>query len=608
MTNLEFSTMLNAIAEVYKFKSKDNSVTVALMRAARTIMGHSEEIESVYLRGKLGELPGINETSYNLIKEYFESGKIKIYEEIKLEYCEELIKFVRISGLGSRKMFKIYDILAIRNLGDLESKLFDEGFTSGILRRDNIDKDIINEFCIKRLREALHYYKSIKGKLPRGYLENFMRGIKNELEKIKEIKEIKFVGSVRRKKSIVGDIDILVLPDFNIASYDLERSEKLIKKLWALHFVEKIVSRDIRAESISARFETTIGIDVEIIISSSKNWALDLLYTTGSKEHIKKLENTAIKKGYFKDGKIDIGSSYSTKNDLRKELKTGLEEDADTQEEEIYNTLGLQYIPPELREDLGEIELAEKFILPHLVETSDIKGDFHIHSDWSDGIIDISAMVKKAKEYKYDYMAISDHSQSNIYGNGLSEKRVLEKIRYINDLRSRVKEPYILMGAEVDIKGIGRLDYSNDILKKIDMVICAMHSSFPNNSIENTARAVSVLENKYIDILAHPTGVVFGSRAPYFIDMDKLMEAAAKNNKALEINSYFARLDLNEENARKAGKMGVKVAINTDSHRIEDMDMIKLGVDVARRAGLQKGDILNTMSLEEIKGWKKERL
>jgi DNA polymerase (family 10) len=217
-------------------------------------------------------------------------------------------------------------------------------------------------------------------------------------------------------------------------------------------------------------------------------------------------------------------------------------------------------------------------------------------------------MVKKAKEYKYDYMAISDHSQSNIYGNGLSEKRVLEKIRYINDLRSRVKEPYILMGAEVDIKGIGRLDYSNDILKKIDMVICAMHSSFPNNSIENTARAVSVLENKYIDILAHPTGVVFGSRAPYFIDMDKLMEAAAKNNKALEINSYFARLDLNEENARKAGKMGVKVAINTDSHRIEDMDMIKLGVDVARRAGLQKGDILNTMSLEEIKGWKKERL
>ncbi len=608
MSNLELSTMLNDIAEVYKFKSKDNSMTVALMNAARTIKGYPEEIESVYLRGKLGELPGINETSYNLIKEYFESWKIKIYEEIKSEYCEELIKFVRISGLGSKKMFKIYDVLAIRNLGDLESKLFDEDFASGILSRDNIDKDIINEFYIKRLKESLYYYKSINGKLPRVYLENFTRGIKSELEKIKEIKEIKFVGSVRRKKSIVGDIDILVLPDFNISSYDLGRSEKLIKRLWALPFVEKIASRDIRAESISARFETTIGIDVEIIISSYKNWASDLLYTTGSKKHIKKLEKAAIKKGYFKNGKIDISSSHSTKKDLRKELKTGFEEDTDTREEEIYNALGLQYIPPELREDLGEIERAEKFILPHLAEIKDIRGDLHIHSGWSDGIIDVSAMVKKAKEYKYDYVAISDHSQSNIYGNGLNEERAVEKIRYISDLRSCVKEPYILMGAEVDIKGVGRLDYSNDILKKIDIVICAMHSSFLNSSNENTARAVSALENKYIDILAHPTGVIFGSRAPYFIDMDKVMEAAAKNNKALEINSYFLRLDLNEENARKAREMGAKVAINTDSHRIEDMDMIKLGVDVARRAGLEKDDILNTMSLEEIKEWKKERL
>ncbi len=608
MTNLELSAMLNNIVEIYKLKPKYKSMVVVLMRAARTIKGCPVGIESIYSRGQLGELPGINETSYKLLEEYFKSGKIGIYEEIKSGLCEELIKFMRISGLGPRRMFGIYDALSIRNLGDLESKLFDEDFVSGILGRGNIDRDIINEFYIKRLKEALHYYKSIKGKLPRGYIENSMGGIKSELEKIKEIKEIKFVGSVRRKKSIVGDIDILVLPDFNISSYDLGRSEKLIKKLWALPFVKKIVSRDIRAENISARFETTIGIDVEIIISSYKNWALDLLYTTGSKKHIKKLECAAIKKGYFKDGKIDIHSSCKARKNLRKELKSGSEEDVDIQEEEIYNALGMQYIPSELREDLGEIELAEKFILPLLVKVKDIKGDLHIHSNWSDGVIDVDAMIKKAKKHGYDYIAVSDHSQSNIYGNGLNEERVVEKIRYISDLRSCVKELSILMGAEVDIKGVGKLDYGNDVLKKIDIVIGAMHSNFLNSGSENTARAVSALENKYIDILAHPTGVVFGSRAPYFIDMDKLIAAAGKSNKALEINSYFTRLDLNEENAKKARKVGVKVAINTDSHRIEDMDMIELGVDIARRAGLEKEDVLNTMSWEEIKEWKKLRL
>jgi len=606
MTNLELSTIFSSMAEIYKFKSKDKSIVITLTRASRTINGYPEEIESVYSKGKLGELPGINETSYQLIKEYFKTGKIRIYEEMKSEYCEELIKFVRVSGLGARRMYKIYSTLGVSNLGDLESKLFDKNFVNNILSKDDINKDIVSKFYIKKLEEALLYYKSIRGKLPRGYIENFKERIRRELKKIKEIKKIKFVGSIRRKKSTVRDIDILILPYFNISSYSLSESEKLIKKLETLSFAGELVSKDVRAENISARFKTVFNVDIEFIISSYKDWAVDLLYTTGSKEHIRKLELIAREKGYFEDGRINISSNI-IKN-LKKDLEAGSEEDLDIQEKEIYSLLNLQYIPPELREDSGEIELARKFLLPQLIKVEDIKGDMHIHSSWSDGIISVDEMIERVRKYKYEYIAISDHSQSNVYGRGLNEERIMEKIKYIDNLNSRIREATILMGAEVDIKRVGKLDYSNDILKKIDIVIGALHSSFLNSGSENTERAVSALENKYVDIFAHPTGVVFGNRAPYFIDIDMLIEAASKNNKALEINSYFTRLDLNEENARKAKKRGVKIAINTDSHRIEDMDMIKLGVDVAKRAGLEKDDVLNTMSWKEIKEWKKMRL
>ncbi|TET16070.1 MAG: PHP domain-containing protein [Actinobacteria bacterium] len=604
MINLKLANILTAIAEIKKSSPDDKNILLGLIIAARTLRDNPESIEKIYSSGKLRELTGMEEPAYKLIKEYLDTGSIGLYEELKSKYSENLIRLVRISGLGKKRMFKIYDTFNIKSLEDLKDKLVDNNRIANVLAEGGSGKNKAGESYTERLKQSLDYMESIRGMFPRWQVELYLDEIKNSLYKIKDIKRFVFVGSLRRKKSIVKDIDILIQPYFNNPLYDFERSEKLLGEIRSLNFIKRLLSSDIRKENISARFETVFGIEIEFIISSAKNWAVDMLYTTGSKKHIKKLERIAQKKGYFKSGRIETAGFSENSGE-----GTGnyLPADDAFYEKNIYSRLNLQYIPPELREDLGEIELAENFLVPSLLTMEDIKGDLHIHSRWSDGIISLHDMVERVKKFNYEYIAITDHTESNYYGRGLDAKRVQEKINYINKLKSRFKDFYILMGSEIEIRGVGKLDYPENIIKKMDIAIGSMHSSFLNTRAENTARTVSAIENRHIDFIAHPTGVVFGNRAPYSIDIDRLISAAAKNNKALEINSYFLRMDLNEQDVRKAREMGVKVVINTDAHRPNNMDMVRLGVDVARRAGLQKKDVLNALTLKELKAWKKQR-
>jgi DNA polymerase (family 10) len=326
---------------------------------------------------------------------------------------------------------------------------------------------------------------------------------------------------------------------------------------------------------------------MEIIIASRKTWAWQLFKTTGSKKHLSRLEE------YAYEARRPGLDHHSVKG-LRTEKK-------------IYGMLGLDYIPPELREGRNEIVQASLKKLPDLVEVGDIKGDLHIHSSWSDGLIEYSDIVGSAKRMDYQYIAISDHSISNYYGNGLDADRLIEKIDFLKDLRKKYSGINILMGSEVDIRKPDVFDYDPRIIKKLDIAIASLHSSFANSVQQNTSRAISALKKDYFDLMAHPTGIVFGNRAPIFIDTEKVIEVAAENNKALEINSYYMRLDLDEENAAKAADAGAKLVINTDSHRPGNMEMVQLGVDVARRAGLEAGDILNTMPLDELRSWRQDR-
>ncbi len=606
MINLKLADILTDIAEVKKSGGADIKTVSNLIGAARTLRDTPKRIEEIYRSRKIKDLYGMEGLAFEYVMEYMERGSIRFYEELKSRYSEDLIRLVRISGLGKRKMFKVYETLNVEGLKELKEKLAG-GMDSKVL--DVVAENVSGSgksdpFYNDRLKDSIDYMESIKGLYPRWRVELYIDEIKNCLFKIKSIEKAVTVGSLRRKKSVVKDIDILILPGFNSNAYDSLKSEKLLDELKALNFIKRFKSNDIRQESTSARFETVFGIEVEFIISSRENWAYDMLYTTGSKKHIKKLEEIAFRKGYIKNGRIEVNNHA----DEDKWQEAGLLPDGGScPEEKIYNMLSLEYIPPELREGRDEIEMAGKNLLPSLLTVDDIKGDLHVHSRWSDGSLELDDMIGIIKKFNYEYLAITDHSVSNYYGRGLDDKKVLEKIGYINKLKSRYKDFHILMGSEIDIKGAGKLDYPESIIKKMEIAIGSMHSSYLNSKTKNTDRVVSAVENKYIDFIGHPTGAVFGSRAPYSVDIDRLIEAAARNGKALEINSYFLRMDLNEQNARKAAKMGVKLVINTDAHRPNNMDMIVLGVDIARRAGLEKKDILNTFSLEELMEWKEKR-
>ncbi|MCD4668817.1 MAG: PHP domain-containing protein, partial [Actinomycetia bacterium] len=327
--------------------------------------------------------------------------------------------------------------------------------------------------------------------------------------------------------------------------------------------------------------------NVEIIIAGKRTWSWQLFKTTGSRKHLFKL------KEYAKANSIPYPDRTASA-DLNSE-------------EDIYRSLGLDHIAVELRQGRDEIELSLENRLPDLVKMDDIKGDLHIHSKWSDGLIEYSDIINTAKKQNYEYIAISDHSISSYYGNGLDIERLIKKMDFIKELRKEHDDIDILMGAEIDVRKPGVFDYPPDIIKKLDIAIASLHSSFANSTEENTARAVSALEKDYFDLLAHPGGSVFGNRAPLFIDIDRIIEASAKYGRALEINSYYMRLDLDEDNAIKAKEAGSMLSINTDSHRPGNMEMMQLGVDLARRAGLEAKDIINAMTAEELKIWRKDR-
>ncbi|MBC7333165.1 MAG: PHP domain-containing protein, partial [Actinobacteria bacterium] len=618
------------ISEVSKYKSPDKNFVFGLSKAARTIRDYPEDITTLYYNGKLRELDGIDDIAYGFIQEYFESGKIKAYEELRSAYSEELVRLVRMSGLGAKLVFGIYDRLGIKNIIDLKNLLENRD----IYRKDRfltIDKGkgkdegkgkgliVVSGFHMKRLRETLSYFERTRSYFPGWYIGNFIDKVEHVLKSIPEIEDFRFVGSLRRKKLFVSDIDILILPSFNVSQYSLEKSIDLLKRISLLDFIKTkgLVELKYKNKTVGSRFRTIFGVDMEFIISGHKTWVLDLFYTTGTKAHVKKIENIAREKGCFKDGRISLNSVNSELIEPRK-LNSLVYSFKDFEDKIIYDLLGLQYIPPELRENQGEVELSKKSLLPNLVELEDIKGDLHVHSRWSDATMDFDDILEKAEEYNYEYVAISDHSKSNVYGNGLDERRLLEKIRYVDEynksnsgkksssIRS-IRNVRILSGSEVEIRENGKLDYKEEILEKLDIAIGSMHSGFASSSRENTLRAISGLRHKRIDFLAHPTGVVFGNRAPMFIDLERLVEEASENNKALEINSYFLRLDLDEKGVRKAKEKGVKLVINTDSHRLNNIDMIVLGVAIARRAGLEKDDILNCMCLRELMKWRSER-
>jgi DNA polymerase (family 10) len=604
MINLNLANILTNIAEVKKSKPDNKPEVLSLMKASRTLRDNPEVVDKIFNGMGTGDLVGIDDYCHGLVREYFEKGNISEYEQFVTKYSEDLVKFIRVTGLGRKRIFKIYDHFGIGDLKDLKN-VFMTGdgkkWTTFKSKSKGLESDTINQLFFDRIQRSLEYYISLEGLNPRWPVEFYTKTILKHLNRMDDIEKTEIVGSIRRKKALIRDIDILVLPRFNSKSYDFEKSRKLLEDIEKLPVIKGLISIDQQKNDISAVYSTIYEIDIEIIIAGRVSWTWQLFKTTGSKMHFMALEEYTKKNNLLNGVAGEWYRSSADGNYIGSSFYSA------SSEKDIYRSIGLDYIVPELRQGRDEIELSRQGKLPDLIETGDIKGDLHIHSEWSDGLIDYKDMVRVAHEKRYEYIAISDHSISNFYGNGLSTERLDQKMGFIKNLRKKFKDINILMGAEIDIRKAGIFDYPPEIIKKLDIAIASLHSSFTNSSMENTSRAVSALEKDYFDFLAHPTGFVFGNRAPIFIDIDRIIETCSKYGKALEINSYYMRLDLNEQNARKAKEAGVKLVINSDSHRPGNMDMVELGVDLARRAGLGAEDIINTSSIDELVMWKNAR-
>ena len=561
--------MFEQMADVLEFKGEIPFKVNAYRKASRIIKDLQIDIETLWKANKLNTIPGVGSGLAKKIDEFLETGRMTKYEEIVHSVPPGLIDLLKIQSLGPKTLALVHKKLNVETLEDLKRVIQDGSLAQlpgmGEKKAENILKGI-------QLRE-----KGL-GRIALGIALPLVEEIIKELKKLSHVGRIYPAGSVRRMRETVGDIDILA---------ETDHGEEIVKKFVSLPHVTRVLAAGKTKGSVLV--EGNIQVDLRAIKSASYGAALQ--YFTGSKAHNIRLREIAKRQGL----KINEYGIFDGEKNIGGE-----------KEEEIYNVLGLIWIPPELREDRGEIEAAKEKNLPELVTLEDINGDFHVHTEWSDGSGTIEEIVAKAEELGYSFVVISDHSQSAAYAGGLTPEKLVEQIKEIKRIGERTKKIRVLCGTEVDIHADGSLDFSDELLEKLDIVIAAVHSGFKQKVTE---RLIAAARNPNVTIIAHPTGRIISQREGYQLDLEKVMKVCAETGTALEINSYYERLDLNDINARKAKEMGIKLAIGTDAHHPNQMHSMRLGLGVARRAWIEKKDLLNALSLEKIlqlKGKKKQ--
>ncbi|MDI6764479.1 MAG: DNA polymerase/3'-5' exonuclease PolX [Thermodesulfobacteriota bacterium] len=566
MKHKELADLFEKMADILEFKDENPFKISAYRKASRIIGDLAQDIEEIAGRGELKKIPGIGEGMAQKIEEYLKTGKVSKFEEVKKGVSDELIAMMDIPGMGPKTLALLHKERRIESLSQLE-KAVEDGSLIGLPG--------MGEKKVENIRRGIQLLKQSKGRMNLGMAFPVAKRIVETLRERTGSEKIEWAGSLRRMRENIGDIDILATgPDH----------EKIVHAFTHLHEVKEVLASGETKASVIV--EGGLQIDLRVVEEDSYGAALQ--YFTGSKGHNIHLRGIAKARG------IKI-NEYGV---FKGEKKIGGKEEKD-----VYKALGMVWIEPELREDRGEIEAAQEKNLPKLVEESEVKGDLHVHSNWSDGSSSIEEVARAAQRRGYQYVAICDHTKSLKITHGLDETRLIKQMEEIDRLNEKMKGFQILKGTEVDILSDGRLDLSEKVLEKLDIVIAAIHSGFKQDKEKMTKRIIRALENPLVHIIAHPSGRLLGARDPYEVEMDELMEAAKKYGKALEINAYFERLDLDDIHCRKAKEMSIRVAIGTDTHHLDQMWMMSLGVAVARRGWLETKDVLNSLSLKELLKW-----
>jgi DNA polymerase (family 10) len=565
MKNNEIARTFQDIADLLELKGENIFKIRAYQKAARTIEHLPEEIEVMLREGAdLKSIPGVGEAIAKKTTELVTTGKLGYYDELKSEFPEGITKLLEIPGIGPKTAIKLSE-LGVTSINELEQAINDGRVASLFRLGDRTAENILHQIQALRRKDQ---------RIPIGEALPVVEEILEALRRIPGVKNVTAAGSLRRFRETVGDIDLMGTAD---------NSESVINAFTALSQVREVLAQGSTKASVILKS----GLQADLRMVEHDSFGSLLQYFTGSKQHNIDLRQRSQRQGL----KLSEYGITDLATDRLEKFAT---------EEDFYRRLGLQYIPPEIREGQQEIELAEQGNIPRLIELSDVKGDFHIHTDWSDGHDSIEAMAMAAKAIGYHYIAVTDHSAGRGIAHGLNVERLKQQISEIKQLDQRLKGIRIFSGIEVDIKADGSLDVPAEILGEIDVVVAAVHSAMTQSQEQMTSRIVGAIKHPDVDIIAHPTCRLLGEREPVAVDMEAVFKAAASFNKALEINAMPSRLDLKDIHAQRAHELGVKLVLGTDAHSIEHLGVMRFGIGVARRGWCQPAHILNTRPIGEI--------
>ncbi|MCP4256690.1 MAG: DNA polymerase/3'-5' exonuclease PolX [Planctomycetes bacterium] len=577
MKNTILSYTFHQMADIMEILGEDRFRINSYRKVGRVIGDIPTDIEMLLATGALAKTPGIGKSSLAKIEEFIKTDAIKAHQELLKKIPPKLLELLQVPGMGPKGVKAVYDKLNVKSIAELKGAIKNGSFAK------------LPGFGDKKAAAIIRGIEFLEKSTGRIRLDEAMGAayiVTDLLRELAGIQRIQTAGSLRRRTETIGDVDILVS-----AGKSKKASERIVEGFTSAEFVEEVLASGPTKGSAIIRTETApVQVDVRAVPKESFGAAAQ--YFTGSKEHNVRLREIAIKAGF----KLN---EYG----LFKGEKTVAGQD----EEEIYQKLKLAYIEPVLREDRGEIEAAKTNSLPELIQIGDVKGDFHMHTKASDGRCEMSEMVEAAKEIGYEYICITDHSQSSAIANGLSAKQLAAQIKQIHKLNENIKSITILAGSEVDILADGSVDFDNKLLAELDFVIASIHSGMASPSEKVTNRTLKAMDNPYVNCIGHPTGRLIGQREAMDIDMAAVIKHAAQTQTAFEVNANPWRLDLKDIHCRMAIESGVKLVIGTDAHSVGGLGLMGFGVATAARGWATKDDVLNTLTASKIKSWVKSK-
>ena len=568
MKNFEVARQFELMADVLELKGQNPFRIRAYRRAAQSLESLSEDLEAVAREDRLEDIPGVGADLAGKIQEYLRVGKIKEIAAASKGIPHGVVELMNIPGVGPRTARLLYEREHVTDIRQLE-KLASKGGLRGLPG--------IQAKTEQNILKGIRLVRGSQERMPLGHALPLGRELVRALERLSAAKQVSLAGSIRRMKETVGDIDILVTSS---------KPAAVMQAFVTLPQVAEVLERGTTKASIRHRE----GIQVDLRVVDPECFGAALVYFTGSKQHNIHVRDIGVKKGF----KISEYGVFRASTGRRLASAT---------EAEVYAAVGLPWIPPELREDAGEIEAALQRKLPRLVELDEIRGDLHCHTNATDGHHTIEALVTAAERRGYKYVAVTDHSPSTRVTGGLTAEELAAHVKKIRAVQARHPRITVLAGSECDILPDGSLDYPDRVLAGLDLVIGSVHTGFRQSRAEMTRRICRALAHPHMHVLGHPTGRLIGEREPYAVDIDEVLRTARRHDKAVEINCQPDRLDLDDVHARRAHELDVLLAVSTDTHMLDHLGLMELGVATARRGWTETRRVVNTWPAAKLLGW-----